>query len=104
VDKRVDMSQHVTDQKANSILGCIKRGVASRSREGIIPLLCPSRTYLEYCVQFWYMYIYIYTGQSQYRRDVELSKWVQRRVMKMIKVLEYLSYYDTTSGHRIIKS
>ena len=92
-------------RKANTILGCIKRGVASRERGVIVPLYSALvRPHLEYCVQFWYMYIYIYTGQSQYRRDVELSKWVQRRVMKMIKVLEYLSYYDTTSGHRIIKS
>ena len=82
MDKRVDMSQHVTDQKANSILGCIKRGVASRAREGIIPLLCPSRTYLEYCVQAWC---------PRYGKEVELLQRVQRSAMKFIKGLKYLS-------------
>jgi len=31
---------------------------------------------------------------SQYRKDVELLKWVQRRSTKMIKGLEYLSYEE----------
>jgi len=45
VDDRLTMSQQcaLVAKKASGLLGCIKRSVASRSREVLLPpLLCPS--------------------------------------------------------------
>ena len=86
MDKKLDTRQQCVPQKANSILGCIKRGVASREREVIASLYSALlRPHLVYCVQTW---------GTQYRRDTDLLKHVQRKATKMIQGMEYFSYKD----------
>ena len=55
VDENLNMSQqYAFTAQANSIPGCAKRGVASRTREGIVSLLSAFvRPHLEYCIQAW---------------------------------------------------
>ena len=73
-------------QKAKSVLGSIRRRVASRVREVVVPLYSAfMRPHLEYCLQVWGL---------QHRKDVELFESNHRRAMKMKQGLEYFSYED----------
>ena len=84
VDTKLPMSQQraLVATKASGTLGCIRRSVASRWREVLLPL-CSAlvRPQLECCVQCW---------APQFKRDREPLERVQWRVAKMMRGLEHL--------------
>ncbi|PKU35263.1 hypothetical protein llap_14433 [Limosa lapponica baueri] len=91
IDEKLNMNHQceLTAQKANHILGCIKRSMATRSREVILPLYTALvRPQLECFVQFW---------GRQSKKNMDLLERVQKRAMKMIRGLEHFSCEDGLS-------
>ena len=87
VDEKLNVSHHsgLAALKANSVMDCIRRGVASRERKMIVPLYSALvRHHLKYGIVIW---------GPQHKKDME---WVQICLngTNMIRGLEYLSYEE----------
>jgi len=88
VDDRLTMSQQcaLAAKKASGILGCIKRSMASRSREVLLPFYsalseAPSGVLRPVL-------------GSHFKKDEKLLERVQRRATRIMRGLEHLSYEE----------
>ena len=84
VNEQPDRSQRyvLAAQKANHILGCIKRSMTSRPREVTLPLYSALvRPHLHYCIQLW----------GPQHKNMDLLQQVQSGTTKMVRGLEHLS-------------
>ena len=86
MDSRLAVSQQcaLMAKKTNGILGCIKKKMASRSREVTLSLyFALVRSPLERCVHFW---------APLFKKDRELLERFQWRMAKVIEGLVHLLY------------
>ena len=97
VDKKLNMTQQcaLAAQKANCILGSIKRSIASRLREVVLPLYFSLlRPHLESCVQLW---------SPQHKKNMDLLEQVQRRATKTIRGMEHFPYKARLRELRLVQ-
>lgn len=67
-------------------VGCVRKSIASKLKEVILPFYSALvRSPLECYVQFW---------PSWCKKDMDIVEGVQKRVMKMMKAPEHLSYEE----------
>jgi len=88
VDNKLSMSQQfaLVTKKASGILGCIKKSVASRSREVPLPFYAALvRPHVECCIKFW---------APQFKKYEELLDRVHRRATRMMRGLDHISYEE----------
>lgn len=80
VDNKVTMSQHGDlAAKINSLQSCIRKSISSRLMEVILLSAALMRSHLQCWVQSWAL---------QYKRDMHILEWVQKRATMMVKGLE----------------
>lgn len=77
----VSKQRALVAKKATGILRCIRKKVASRSREDLPLFSALMKSGLESCVQFW---------PPQYKTDKELPERVQPRATEMLRGWEHL--------------
>ena len=76
-------------EKANKIMGCIKRGIDARDENIVLPLYKSLvRQHMEYCVQFW---------SPVNKADIAELERVQRRATKVVTGIKELQYPERLS-------
>ncbi|WP_133434224.1 RNA-directed DNA polymerase, partial [Aeromicrobium phragmitis] len=85
-DMKVSEQCGIAASKGNQMLGLIRRNIAYKEKELIIPLYkAIVRPHLEYCIQAWRPY---------HKKDIDMLERVQRRATKMITGLRDRSYME----------
>ena len=85
-DLKVSMQCAEVVNRANRILGMIKRTFESRSKDIILRLYkCLVRPHLDYCAQAW---------RPHLQKDIDILEKVQRRATRMIEGFSKMSYED----------